>query len=68
MYVTSQKVFFFLKIEGPKEKNIVLSILSREGRHFWRKPYALVSGIIIGYIIITIYEVPSLQAIERSSE
>ena len=23
----------------------------------WRKPYALVSGIIIGYIIISIYEV-----------
>ena len=30
---------------------IALSILSHEGRHFWWKPYALVSGIIIGYII-----------------
>ena len=45
-------------------------ILSREARTPfclpWRKPYALVSGIIIGYIIITIYEV--VYKIERVSE
>ena len=46
----------------------MLSILSREGRHLWRKPYVLVSSIIIGYIEITIYEVPSLQASEWASE
>ena len=45
-----------------------MSILSREGRHFWRKAYALVSGIIIGYIIITIYEVFYKPSSERLSE
>ena len=46
----------------------MLSILSRERRHFWRRPYALVSAIIIGYIIITIYEVVYKPSSGRASE
>ena len=35
---------------------------------FWRKPYALVSDIIIGYIIITVHEVVYKPLSEQSSE
>ena len=44
----------------------VYTIDHETGVYSMRKPYALVSGIIIGYIIITIYEV--VYKIERVSE